>query len=141
MEITTVKLQREGYLLNDSIYVPNAIGNREYDAIQEWIALGNTPEPEFTPAELLVQTKRELTQAIQNHLDTTAQASGYDSIISASSYASVPGTFQAEGIAFTNWRTAVWDAAIIILAEVEAEIRAVPTVQELIAELPAYIAV
>lgn len=50
--ISTVKIQGEGYLLNGSINVPMDAGNRHYQAVLEWIAEGNTPEPEFTQAEI-----------------------------------------------------------------------------------------
>ena len=52
MNIETVQLQGEGYLLNGNISVPNDEGNRDYQDIQEWIAEGNTPDPEFTQAEI-----------------------------------------------------------------------------------------
>lgn len=41
--------------MDGSLSVPNAPGNRHYQAVQEWIAEGNTPEPEFTQAELDAQ--------------------------------------------------------------------------------------
>lgn len=50
--INTVKLQESGYLVNGNMFVPNATSNRYYQAVQEWIAEGNAPEPEFTQAEL-----------------------------------------------------------------------------------------
>ena len=54
-EIQTVKIQGEGYLLNGTMHVPNADGNREYELIKQWLLEGNTPEPEFTEAELTQQ--------------------------------------------------------------------------------------
>ena len=53
--IETVKIQGSGYLLNGTMSVPKANGNREYELIKEWLSEGNTPEPEFTDAELLQQ--------------------------------------------------------------------------------------
>ena len=50
--INTVKTQENGYLVNGNMSVPNVEGNRHYQEVQEWIAEGNTPEPEFTQAEL-----------------------------------------------------------------------------------------
>lgn len=50
--IKTVKIQGNGYLLNGTMSVPKADGNREYELIKEWLAQGNVPEPEFTEAEL-----------------------------------------------------------------------------------------
>ena len=54
-EIQTVKIQGEGFLLNGTMHVPNADGNREYELIKLWLTEGNTPEPEFTEAELTQQ--------------------------------------------------------------------------------------
>ena len=48
--IETVKLQEHGgFLVNGSMSVPEAEGNRHYAAIQEWIAEGNTPEAADVP--------------------------------------------------------------------------------------------
>ena len=53
--IETVKIQGQGYLLNNTMSVPKANGNREYELIKQWLAEGNTPEPEFTDEELAQQ--------------------------------------------------------------------------------------
>ena len=53
-EIISVKIQGQGYLLNGTMSVPKADGNREYELIKEWLK-DNTPEPEFTEAELAQQ--------------------------------------------------------------------------------------
>ena len=52
MTIETVKLQDSGYLINGNMSVPNDPANRHYVMVQEWIAEGNTPAPEFTDAEI-----------------------------------------------------------------------------------------
>ena len=54
-EIQTVKKQSSGYLLNGTMSVPKADGNKEYELIKQWISEGNTPKPEFTDEELLKQ--------------------------------------------------------------------------------------
>lgn len=55
--IKTVKIQGNGYLVNGIMSVPgNAPGNMDYEAVKEWL-LTNTPEPEFTDAELLQQVE------------------------------------------------------------------------------------
>jgi tRNA G18 (ribose-2'-O)-methylase SpoU len=68
IEITSVKLQSNGWLLNGNILVPDASGNREREAIMAWIADGNIPEQEFTDAELEAiskeQTKQETLEKI-----------------------------------------------------------------------------
>ena len=63
IEITSVKIQQNGWLLNGNMSVPNASGNREREAIVAWIAEGNTPELEFSDAELLVQAQQVVKQA------------------------------------------------------------------------------
>ena len=54
-EINTVKIQGQGYLLNGSMNVPKADGNKEYELIKQWLSEGNTPELEFTDEELAKQ--------------------------------------------------------------------------------------
>ena len=85
-------------------------------------------------SDIALKKLREI--AIQEHLDSEAQAVGYDSIMSACSYAGAVNDFQAEGISFLNWRSAVWTAAYQILADVENNVRPLPTIAEIIAELP-----
>lgn len=55
MKIQTVKIQGQNYLLNGTMNVPKADGNREYELIKQWLAEGNTPEPEFTEEELRIK--------------------------------------------------------------------------------------
>ena len=81
--------------------------------------------------------KAAAAQAVQNMLDSAAKAKGYDSILSACSYAAYPNPFQAEGQEFVAWRGAVWAKCYEILGEVEAGTRTAPTVSELLAELAA----
>ena len=80
--------------------------------------------------------KSRLIVTVQNHLDNTARARGYDSIVSACSYAAVANIFQIEGIAAIQWRSSVWEKCYQILAEVQANTRAIPSESELIALLP-----
>ena len=72
MEILTVKIQGQGYLLNGGMSVPKAGGNREYELIKQWLAEGNTPEPEFTYEELAQQElNKKIAEALQ-YLANTA---------------------------------------------------------------------
>ncbi len=65
-EIQTVKQQGEGYLLNGSMSVPKADGNREYELIKQWLSEGNTPEPEFTEEELAtIELNKKISEAKQ----------------------------------------------------------------------------
>lgn len=69
--IETVKIQGQGYLLNGTMSVPKADGNREYELIKQWLAEGNTPEPEFTDEELAQQELQVKLQEAQVYLNST----------------------------------------------------------------------
>jgi hypothetical protein len=73
MEILTVKIQGQGYLLNGTMSVPgNAQGNREYELIKQWLAEGNIPEPEFTDEELVAIEIANKKQEAKAYLANTA---------------------------------------------------------------------
>jgi hypothetical protein len=80
MEITSVKIQSNGWLLNGNMSVPDASGNREREAIITWLLEGNTPEPEFTDKELLVQAKATKIAEAKAYLASTdyMMTSDYD---------------------------------------------------------------
>lgn len=78
-----------------------------------------------------------LVSAVQAKLDQDAKALGYDSIFTAITYVGDSNPkFAAEGLAFKNWRSAVWTYCYQALADVQAGTRTVPTAEELVAELP-----
>lgn len=78
-----------------------------------------------------------LNDYVQRHLDSVAATKGYDSLISAASYATSSNTkFKADGIAAIKWRDAVWTACNAYLTEVQAGTKSIPTVEELLASLP-----
>lgn len=73
MEIKTVKIQGQGYLLNGTMSVPgNADGNKEYELIKQWLQEGNTPEPEFTEEELQITSINKQIQEAKVYLARTA---------------------------------------------------------------------
>ena len=136
--INTVKIQSNGYLVNGSMSVPNEPSNRHYQDVQEWIANGGGVEPEFTEEEILAQQVSAINNAIQNHLDTKAQEFRYDNMMSARSYAGYANPFQAEAQALATWCADCWATAGTIQADVEAGNRDMPTVDEVLSELPVY---
>ena len=82
--------------------------------------------------------QRSLTESVQVYLDKTALQQGYDSMLSLCSYAnSSDPTFQAQGQAGMAMRDAVWVYTRALVEEVKAGSRAIPTEQELLAELQA----
>jgi len=76
--------------------------------------------------------------AVQRMLDAAAQARSYDGILSMVSYAGdMHQQFGPEGTAAKAWRTARWSQCYTILAAVRSGARPMPTVAELLAEMPA----
>ena len=93
------------------------------------------PPVEYVPTEEEIQ--KALTNGVQKHMDKKAQERGYDNIHTACSYVnSTDEIFKAEGTACLAWRDQVWRKCYDILAEVKTGKRAVPTLEEVIAELP-----
>ncbi|MFA6121928.1 MAG: hypothetical protein WCT35_04945 [Sideroxydans sp.] len=101
-----------------------------------WVVTPATPP---TPPTI-EQRLAALQQDVQNHLDATAQARGYDNIISACSYAGAPNPFQAESVAFIAWRGDVWTKCYAQLAAFQSSPNStIPTTAELIASLPLFV--
>lgn len=130
----------DGTVLNS---VPKANGNKDYAMVQEWIANGGVVEPYETQAEIATREAKEKLEAIEGAvqalLDSEAKAKGYESILSACSYAGGANPFQAEGQAFVTWRGDVWAYCYQVLADVQAGTRVEPTLDELLLELPALV--
>lgn len=111
------------------------VAGSPFDYVFDSGALVYSPTNPPTHAEVIQSFK----DAIQMTLDDAARAKGYDDIVSACSYAGYENVFQAEAIAFGVWRANVWAYGYQELAKVTAGTRPVPTVPEIIAELPALV--
>lgn len=95
---------------------------------------------EALAAETLERTRKTLTDAMQAHLDQTAQTRGYDGILSLCSYAtSQNARFGPEGQAGVTFRDAVWAYGYQIIAEIQAGTRPVPSAAELVGALPSIV--
>ena len=70
MEIKTVKIQGQGYLLNGTMSVPKADGNSEYELIKQWLSEGNVPEPEFTDEELEAKLQEQVNAEAKTKLNS-----------------------------------------------------------------------
>lgn len=105
------------------------------------IELGGNGRPELRdpPPPTEQQLIEQFTREVQDKLDSTARAYGYDSIGNAVTYAEEPAVpkFQSEGRAFRAWRSACWAYCYSQLDAVQNGQRAMPTPQDLVAELPA----
>lgn len=92
------------------------------------------PPPPPTVGEIIATYAAE----IQKRLDDFAKTRNYDGILSAATYATsgVP-KFAAEGQYAVSARDATWAKCYEILAAVEGGTRPMPTLSEILAELPA----
>ncbi len=89
--------------LHATLLAGQSAGKRITADVNGFPVLSDPPAP--TPAEF--QQQRE--QALQSKLDNYAQSWGYDSIVSAASYAaSTNAKFKGEADALIAWRDAVW---------------------------------
>ena len=90
-------------------------------------------EPVITPAQRI----KEIQDAVQNLLDTTAQSKRYDDGFAICSYAtSTDETFRNEAQAFIEWRDRCWRKCYEILAQFESGEIEMPSVEYVLAELP-----
>ncbi len=84
------------------------------------------------------QFAKDVKVAIQKLLDEEAQKSEYDNIHSAALRAAYPGPFHEEGVRYATWMDACWDKRNEILRNVSAKKRPIPTVEEVLAEMPVF---
>lgn len=101
-----------------------------------WVVIDAAPAP--VPMDTAAITKA-YEGAVQQKLNESAVAAGYDSIATAVSYAEEPAVpkFQLDGIAFRKWRSLVWAFAYAQLALVLSGEREQPAVETFLSELPA----
>jgi len=87
---------------------------------------------------LIKEKKIAFNNAIQTHLDSKAKEFRYDNMMSARSYAGYDNPFQAEAQKLAVWASNCWVKAGAIEADVEAGKRDMPTIDEVLSELPVY---
>lgn len=117
------------------------------DLNEAWVLEDIPPAPvtgpvEPTEPEPVKDPVKRLQSRVQQYMDATARAMGYDDIFTAVTYAEEPAVpkFQAEGQALRAWRSLVWAACYELLAQVQGGVREEPTEEELFAELPLFVA-
>ena len=108
---------------------------------------GTFSDPDAPPAptaeEIAAQQAQAFqstcTFALQQMLDSLARAWGYDSIVSAASYAtSSNAQFAAEAKTLIDWRDAVWSWGYAYLADIQSGKQKMPaSVDALLAKAPA----
>lgn len=91
-----------------------------------------------TNAKTKEQIIKEYQAAVQKRLDNFAQTRNYDGILSACTYAtSLVARFKAEGQYCVNVRDTTWAKCYEILDAVNNNTRPLPTLEQLMFELPA----
>lgn len=97
---------------------------------QVW-KVGQAPEPTFEDLQ------KQFTDAIQEYLDVFARTRNYDNILSAATYAtSTVPRFRIEGQYAVEARDLTWAKSYEILAQVESGQRPMPSLDDVLAELP-----
>lgn len=98
-----------------------------------WWVEPQPPVASVDPALML----RTVQEAIQSMLDAAAQARGFDSIFTAATYigSAVP-KFAADAQALRDWRDLCWATAYAIMDDVLAGAREMPTLADVLAEMP-----
>ena len=94
------------------------------------------PPPRPTEAELFQLTIKQFDAAVEAHLQAEAVAAGYTNIERACMYAPVPNPFEAESRSFVQWVGNVWAYCYGELQKVQAGTRPMPTIEQIISELP-----
>ena len=120
---------------DDAVEFYTSIGMEQMNVEQAsdgaWYVSGKVPA---VPVAEIVKTYEN---AVQNYLDETAQAKGYDNTYTCLSYlSSTDETWNREANIFNAWRDSVWRKCHEVLNAVLAGELAPPTVEELIAQLP-----
>lgn len=100
-----------------------------------WVRDGDAFIPPPPPS--IEQLKRIFTDAVQRRLDEFARTRGYDGILSAATYAtSTVPQFQIEGQYAVEARDLTWAKCYQIMNAALAGERDIPTLAELLDELP-----
>ena len=122
------------YKQNNEVYAYEPDGSQDH-LIGDKIAMtAKEVEAHINPPKTDKQLKAEIEQAIQNMLDIKAKSLRYDNIMSARSYAGFTNPFKAEAQALSVWCANCWIKA----GELEA-LGTQMTVEEVLAQMPAYV--
>lgn len=86
--------------------------------------------------EIIATTVKAMEEAIEAHINTTVKAKGYNSQDSIAKYLVDGNPFYTECKAISLWIGSVWAYLHQVQADVMSGVRAEPTAEELISELP-----
>lgn len=105
---------------------------------QRWEVIDLSPEQiAINQSEAAQSFVKSVTAATQQRLDDFASTRNYDGILSACTYAtSAIPKFQTEGQYCVNQRDATWATLYQIMGAVQAGARPMPSLEQVISELP-----
>jgi hypothetical protein len=82
------------------------------------------------------QLLKAIEQAIEKHMDEVAQADGWDNRWSCMARAGYVKPWQAKAIKYAQWVDECWIDSFQAQADIEAGLRAIPTPEQAVLELP-----
>jgi len=128
---------------NNEVFAYEDDGSQEDFILSDLISITETEalaitNPPLTAGEILIKQVSDINNAIQNHLDTKAKSLRYDDINAIGKYVGYENAFRTEAEKLGAWASSCWKVAGVIEADVQAGNRAMPTVDEVLAELPVY---
>ena len=144
------------YELGRGIYMDNSNGAIsvndapvvEYEAVINSIdqLIANKADIFFnkTPEQIIEIKIQQLKTTVDLYIDQVASDKGYGRVgVSPSAacigYASYTNAYQAEAIVYSEWVASIWPVSYQIISDINANLRTIPTEQELIIELPVMI--
>lgn len=89
--------------------------------------------------EYELRQTRMYADCVQTHIEKICQSLGYDNENSIAKYLVAENPFYTECKAISLWIGAVWTYANKVQTDVLAGTRTMPTIEELVAELPKYV--
>lgn len=109
---------------------------QEYIIKNDWIEITKDEALKiFNPPPTAEDIKREFIDKVQNIIDDTAKARGYDDMNSVAKYLRPSSPFYSEAVALLDWTDSAW----VKLYEIQANIgTTIPTIDEIIAQLPKF---
>lgn len=128
-------------LIATNIQTGSVLYNEVYDEdlVNQFIKdAGGSKNVKIETVPLIQSKQKAFNRAIEKHLDNKAKEFRYDNIMSARSYAGYDNPFQAEAQKLAVWASNCWVKAGEIEADVKAGKRDMPTIDEVLSELPVY---
>ena len=132
------------YAYKDGKNIAGSVSEEKLVELCEQLGITDYTISQEAPPKLVLTAEQEkakikatLLKAVDDYMDRTVQERGYDNIAKCVTYeGDIDEIFNREGTMAKQWRSRVYRTCYNILTGVEAGYRPVPTVEELIAELP-----